>query len=408
VERPLELGVPELVVADARAATATAAAEVLGRPAERLRIVGVTGTNGKTTVVSLVGAVLDHAGLGVRVLGTLTGERTTPEAPDLQSRLAEFADAGVTHVAMEVSSHALALHRVDAVPFAVGAFTNLGTDHLDFHGTREAYFAAKASLFDPGRCAHAVADVDDVHGRLLVDASGGAVEAVSLDDAGGLELRPDGSSFTWRGHRVELPLPGRHNVSNALVAAACCRALEVPDDVVAAGLGTVAAVPGRYQRVPVDAPFTVVVDYAHTPDALEHVLAATRELLPPGGRSLVVFGCGGDRDTGKRPLMGEVACRLADLAVLTTDNPRSEDPLAIIDEVRAGCRTGAALVVEPDRRSAIRAAVAAARPGDVVVVAGKGHEQGQHFADRVEPFDDVSVAADEVRALLGAAPGAPT
>lgn len=397
-QRPVGAGVPEILVDDVRAAMGPASAEVLGRPGERLRMVGVTGTNGKTTVVSMVAAVLGYAGLRATTIGTLTGARTTPEAPELQTQLARFVDDGITHVAMEVSSHALAQHRVDGVPFAVGVFTNLGLDHLDFHGTPEAYFAAKARLFDPGRCEHGVVNLDDVHGRLLADVSGDSVVGFSLADAHDLVLSPSGSTFTWRGQRVELPLAGRHNVSNALAAAEACRALGLSDAVVAEGLAHVPTVPGRYERVESAAPFTVLVDYAHTPDALEGVLEATRELLPAGGRLLVVFGCGGDRDRGKRPLMGEVACRLADVAVLTTDNPRSEDPAEIAEQVRAGC-TDDALVVEPDRRVAIRTALGLARPGDVVVVAGKGHEQGQVFADRTEPFDDREVAAEELRAL---------
>jgi UDP-N-acetylmuramoyl-L-alanyl-D-glutamate--2,6-diaminopimelate ligase len=393
----VDAGVTRLFVADVRAAMGPAAATVHHRPADRLDVVGVTGTNGKTTVVTMVAAVLGHAGRRTGVIGTLTGERTTPEAPELQERLAAFADDGMTHVAMEVSSHALAQHRVDGMTFAVGAFTNLGVDHLDFHGTREAYFAAKARLFEPGRCRRVVVNVDDVHGRLLRDAGGVEVVGVSLGDLDGLRLGPGGSTFRWRGRQVQLPVPGRHNVSNALVSAEVCVALGVDADAVAAGLAHVGVVPGRFEPVDAGQEFVVVVDYAHTPDALEQVLSTARELASPGGRVAVVFGCGGDRDHAKRPLMGEVAGRLADRVIVTTDNPRSEDAAVIAAQVVAGCSP--APDVEADRRLAIRAALSGAGAGDVVVIAGKGHEQGQVVGDTVTPFDDRVVAAEELAAL---------
>jgi UDP-N-acetylmuramoyl-L-alanyl-D-glutamate--2,6-diaminopimelate ligase len=367
--------VPQLLVDDVRVAMAPAAVEVYGHPAERLRTVGVTGTNGKTTVVSTIAHVLRSAGRQVGEIGTLTGARTTPEATDLQARLADLLADGVTDVAMEVSSHALVLHRVDAMTFDVAVFTNLGQDHLDFHGTPEAYFAAKAQLFDPERSRLGVVDVDDVRGRLLVDVAppDHPMVPVSLADAGDIRSSVDGSTFSWRGRDVRFPLPGRHNVANALLAAEACAALGVDADDIVAALADVPVVPGRFEAVRVGQPFDVVVDYAHTPDALEAVLEAARELA--GGRVVVVFGCGGDRDTAKRPRMGEVASRLADSVVLTSDNPRSEDPLRILDEIRSGC--AGEPVVEPDRRAAIRTALSTARPGDVVVIAGKGHEQGQ-------------------------------
>jgi UDP-N-acetylmuramoyl-L-alanyl-D-glutamate--2,6-diaminopimelate ligase len=391
--------VTRLFVDDVRAAMGPAAASVYGHPADHLEVIGVTGTNGKTTVVTMLAAVLEHAGRPTGVIGTLTGERTTPEAPELQERLATFVATGVTHVAMEVSSHALAQHRVDGMTFAVGVFTNLGVDHLDFHGTPEAYFAAKARLFEPGRCRRAVVNVDDLHGRLLRDAGGDEVVGVSLEDLEDLELAPSGSTFRWRGHAVRLPLPGRHNVSNALVAAEVCVALGVDEEEVAAGLGRVGVVAGRFEPVDAGQSFAVVVDYAHTPEALEQVLTTARELTATGGRVTVVFGCGGDRDHAKRPLMGEVAGRLADRVLITTDNPRSEDAAAIADEVADGCTTDPER--EPDRRLAIRAALAGAAPGDVVVIAGKGHEQGQVVGDVVHPFDDRVVAAEELAELGG-------
>jgi UDP-N-acetylmuramoyl-L-alanyl-D-glutamate--2,6-diaminopimelate ligase len=406
VQRELETAslphpVPQLVVDDVRAAMAPAAAQVYGHPADRLRTVGVTGTNGKTTVVSTIAHVLRSAGRDVGAIGTLTGARTTPEATDLQAQLAEMVADGITDVAMEVSSHALVLHRVDAMTFDVAVFTNLGQDHLDFHGTPEAYFAAKAVLFEPERSRRGIVDVDDVRGRLLVDAApaGHPMVPVSLADAGVVVSTVEGSSFTWRDRPVTFPMPGRHNVANALLAAEACAALGVdPDDIVAA-LADVPVVPGRFEAVRAGQRFDVVVDYAHTPDALEAVLEAARDLAT--GRVLVVVGCGGDRDAAKRPRMGEVACRLADSAVLTSDNPRSEDPLRILEEMRSGCAGDP--LVEPDRRAAIRAALSVAAPGDVVVIAGKGHEQGQDVGGVITPFDDRAVAA-EVLADLGHGP----
>ena len=395
-ERRLDVGVTQLVVSDVRAAMAPAAAAVFDDPSAHLAVVGVTGTNGKTTVVSMITSVLTHAGRSARGIGTLTGARTTPEAPDLQRTLSQYRSEGVEAVAMEVSSHALELHRVDALHVEVGVFTNLGIDHLDFHGTQEAYFAAKAKLFEPGRCRVGIVNVDDVHGRLLVDAGGDELRAVSARDVHDVVTTRRGSAFTWRDRRIELPLPGDHNVMNALLAAEACHALGVPDDVVAAGLSALPPVPGRFESFGGDGDPVVIVDFAHTPEALEHALATARDLLDPHGRLTVVFGCGGDRDRGKRPMMGEVACRLADVAVVTTDNPRSEDPDEIISQIVAGCATPPSVVA--DRRTAITDAVGSAGSDDIVLVAGKGHEQGQIFADRVVPFDD----RDVVRSALAA------
>ncbi len=398
-EHPLALDVPQLVVRDTRAAMATAAAAVHGRASERLGVVGVTGTNGKTTVVSMIAAVFEHAGRRARAIGTLTGERTTPESTDLQRLLAELVDGGVAEVAMEVSSHALVLHRVDEVAFDVAVFTNLGVDHLDFHGTPEAYFAAKARLFEHGRCRVGVVNLDDVHGRLLADVSEFEVVGVSLDDAHDLATGPQGSTYTWRDTPVSLPMPGRHNVLNALLAGEALLQRGLTPAQVAAGLAALPVVAGRFEAFHRDVPggqVTIVVDYAHTPDALEQALGAARDLAAPGGRLTVVFGCGGDRDRGKRPMMGAVAARLADRTIVTTDNPRSEDPSHIISEIRAGLEDRTERI--DDRREAIAAAVREAVAGDVVLVAGKGHEQGQVFADRTEPFDDREVVRDS---LLG-------
>ncbi|MDP8991939.1 MAG: UDP-N-acetylmuramoyl-L-alanyl-D-glutamate--2,6-diaminopimelate ligase [Actinomycetota bacterium] len=391
VERFLPLGVPQVRVADTRAAMAPAAAAFHGHPSDALRVAGVTGTNGKTTTTHLLAAVLEAHGWPTEVVGTLGGVRTTPESPELQARLAAALAAGRRAAALEVSSHAMVQHRVDAVRFAVVAFTNLGRDHLDYHGDMESYFSAKAALFETERAACGVVNADDPYGRRLLETAPIPVRAYRLSDAPDLEVGPGGTTFAWEGERVRLALGGRFNASNALCAATMARELGVPARAVADGLSSVEAVPGRYERVDAGQPFAVVVDYAHTPDALAEVLDAAREEAGPG-RVLVVFGCGGDRDRTKRPLMGEVAAALADLAVLTSDNPRGEEPLAIIDEVRAGVRAGDRLRVEPDRQAAIELALGLAGPGDVVLIAGKGHETGQALAGRTVPFDDRQAA----------------
>jgi UDP-N-acetylmuramoyl-L-alanyl-D-glutamate--2,6-diaminopimelate ligase len=363
-------------------------------------VVGVTGTNGKTTVVSLLSQIVEAAGQRARVVGTLTGSLTTPESTDLARLLAEAVDDGVDVVAMECSSHALALERVTGVHFEVAAFTNLGSDHLDFHGTQERYFEAKARLFEPGRARVAVLNVDDVHGRLLRDTLVGerdpAVVEVSAEAAEPV-VEGTGSRFRWRDHEVHLPLAGRFNVTNALVAAECAVALGLPVEAVAAALPALVAPAGRFERVDAGQPFTVVVDFAHTPDALARVLEAARELA--SGQVVVVFGAGGDRDPSKRGPMGEAACRGADVVIVTSDNPRSEDPSAIMSAVAAGC-VGGSPILEVDRRAAIRAALQGRSRGDVVVIAGKGHEATQTVGELVVPFDDRAVAR-EVLAELG-------
>jgi UDP-N-acetylmuramoyl-L-alanyl-D-glutamate--2,6-diaminopimelate ligase len=427
VERPLGLDVVQVVVDDVRAAMAAMAAALFDHPSQRMAVVGVTGTNGKTTTTHFLRAILEADGRRAAVIGTLSGGAsrsgpatrsggrsgpatrsggcsgpgTTPASTELQAHLAELAAEGFDSVAMEVSSHALVQHRVDGVRFAVVVFTNLSQDHLDFHGTMEDYFAAKASLFDPARAEKAVVNADDPWGRRLLDPARLPTRPFSMAEAVDLHVDRAGSTFRWEGEHVRLHLLGTVNVANALAAAATARELGVAPAAVAKGLSSLTSVPGRNEPVERGQPFAVLVDYAHTPDALELTLDGARRMAA-GNRVLVVFGCGGDRDRAKRPTMGEVATRLADLAVLTTDNPRSEDPQAIIDEVRAGARRTEVLVVEPDRRAAIAVALEAARPGDVVVLAGKGHETTQVTADRVLPFDDRAVAA-ELLGTLGAA-----
>jgi UDP-N-acetylmuramoyl-L-alanyl-D-glutamate--2,6-diaminopimelate ligase len=416
--------VVQAVVGDARAAMAHAAVRFYEDPTHELRVAGVTGTNGKTTTAFLIRHILERTGVQTGLLGTVKRvvggveeavERTTPEAIDLQATFRRMADAGDRACAMEVSSHALALHRADGVRFAVGAFTNLTQDHLDFHGDMESYFLAKRSLFASGSAERAVINIDDSYGDKLAAEFEATTFSAAGDERADLraaELRFDnsGSRFRCIGTdgvaEVALPLPGRFNVENALCAIAVAVELGVSLRDAAAALADADRVPGRFEPVDEGQPFAVLVDYAHTPDSLENVLASARQITPPEARLICVFGCGGDRDREKRPLMGEIAARLADLALVTSDNPRSEDPEAIIDAIRAGIVPGhrAEVAVEPDRRAAIAIALGAARPGDTVVIAGKGHEQGQEFEHgRKIPFDDREVAGEELRTLAESA-----
>jgi UDP-N-acetylmuramoyl-L-alanyl-D-glutamate--2,6-diaminopimelate ligase len=390
VERPLGLGVPEVVVVDARATMGRLAAALAGHPSDRVRLVGVTGTNGKTTTVHVLAQVLEHAGWPSATVGTLSGGLTTPEAPELQRLIAQHADEGKQAVVMEVSSHALALSRVEGCHFAVGIFTNLGRDHLDFHGTEERYFAAKARLFEPGRCAHGVVNRDDLHGRLLLDAAPIPMTSYGIDDLADVVVAADRHCYTWRSQRICVPIGAHFNVMNTLAAATAAEVLGLEPEQIAEGLAGVTPVPGRFEAVDAGQPFHVVVDYAHTPDGLRGVLGAARELAV-SGKVLVVFGCGGDRDREKRPEMGAAATELADVVVITSDNPRSEDPQQIIDAVQAGVpdRYRDRLVATtPDRREGIATVLRLAEPGDVVVIAGKGHESTQTIGSEVVAFDD--------------------
>jgi UDP-N-acetylmuramoyl-L-alanyl-D-glutamate--2,6-diaminopimelate ligase len=397
VERPVVAPVPQVRVPSVRDAMGPIAAAFHGHPSEQLSVVGVTGTSGKTTTTHLLGAIGDAAGWPTEVIGTLSGPRTTPEAPELQARLAAAAADGKAMVAMEVSSHALALGRVRSTRFAVAVFTNLSHDHLDFHRDLEDYFAAKASLFEPAYAAAAVVNADDPYGARLLERPTVPAEPYSLADATQLEVGPERSRFTWRGQTVELALGGRFNVSNALAAATAAARLGLDPAAIAAGLSAAEPAPGRFEAVDEGQPFPVLVDYAHKPGALASALTAAREGVD-GGRLLLVVGAGGDRDASKRPEMGEVAARLADRVLLTSDNPRGEDPLAIIEALRAGMASTAGCTVEPDRRAAIARAIDEARPGDVVLIAGKGHETVQVVGDREVPFDDRAEARAALRA----------
>ncbi|HET9076366.1 MAG TPA: UDP-N-acetylmuramoyl-L-alanyl-D-glutamate--2,6-diaminopimelate ligase [Acidimicrobiales bacterium] len=400
-ERVLEVPVPQIVVSSVRRALGPVADAVYDHPSAKLTVAAVTGTNGKTTTCALLRSVFEANGWPATTVGTLTHRRTTPEAPELHALLADWHRDGGRAVAMEVSSHALEQHRTDSVHFAAGVFTNLTPEHLDYHGTMDAYFEAKARLFEPGRVGVAVVNRDDPWGRRLMDRVGAGpdrLESFGLDDAEDLVLTPSGSRFRWSGQEVELRVGGAFNVANALAAATCAAALGVDAATIGAGLSAVATVPGRFQLVDAGQPFTVVVDYAHTPDGLAKVLDAARQICRGG--LIAVFGAGGDRDRDKRPLMGRAAAGRADLVVVTSDNPRSEDPDAIISEVLAGTAGATNVIVDADRASAIATALANARPGDVVVIAGKGHEKGQEIGGRVLPFDDAEVAASTLRRIL--------
>jgi UDP-N-acetylmuramoyl-L-alanyl-D-glutamate--2,6-diaminopimelate ligase len=414
VERPLELDVPQLLVADARRGMGIAADEFFERPTERLQVAGVTGTNGKTTTAFLLYSILAAAGRRPGLLGTIEsrvgGERrpalrTTPEAIDLQRSFREMLDGGDQSCAMEATSHGSDLGRLDHVRFSALVFTNLTQDHLDFHGTIERYFDAKRRLFTEARPAAAV-NIGDPYGRRLAEEVEGQQRLLTFGFADDAELRPEslhlgprGARFIADGLQLETRLRGRFNVENVLGAVAAARLLDLPDEAIARGVKELRGVPGRFEAVDEGQPFAVLVDYAHTPDSLENVLRTARDLTQ--GRLICVFGCGGDRDRGKRPQMGRIASELADVVIVTSDNPRSEEPDAIIDEIVAG--TVGEVEVESDRREAIARAIELAEDGDVVVIAGKGHEQGQQFADRTLPFDDRDVAREALRRL-----GAPT
>jgi UDP-N-acetylmuramoyl-L-alanyl-D-glutamate--2,6-diaminopimelate ligase len=413
VESPVDAAVPQLVVADARVAMAAAAVEFYGQPSRELTVAGVTGTNGKTTTCFLLFAILAAAGRRPGLLGTIEsrvgGERrpamrTTPEAIDVQRTLREMLDAGDRSCAMEATSHGAQLGRLAGVRFSALAFTNLSRDHLDFHGTVAQYYEAKRSLFVNSEPPPAALNVDDAYGRRLAAElrSLGHEQVITFGfgeeadvRAGEVELSRDGAQLVASGLAVRTPLLGRFNVDNVLAAVAVSRLLGLPDAAIVRGIEAVRGVPGRFEAVEEGQPFSVIVDYAHTPDSLETALRTARELA--AGRVICVFGCGGDRDQGKRALMGDVAERDADVVIVTSDNPRSEDPVEIAGEITRDLETD--VEVELDRAVAIRNAIETARPGDVVLVAGKGHEQGQEAAGRTMPFDDREVAREALRRL---------
>lgn len=423
VEQP-RAGVAWVQVPHGRRALARLSANFYKCPAERLPIIGITGTNGKSTTAFLIESILKAALRKTALLGTieyhvagkiLPAPHTTPESLDLNRLLNQALGDGATEAVMEVSSHALAQERVFGIPFDVAVFTNLTRDHLDYHHTMDEYFRSKQVLFqgcgtDAPRMA--VINLEDEHGQKLVKTAqkhGSQVLTYGLTHG---DFRPEKLSITSRGSRFDLltptgavplftPLIGKVNVYNALAAAAAAYARGCKPEAIAQGVGSLARVPGRFERVDCQQPFTVVVDYAHTDDALRNLTALAREFVREAGnqgRVITVFGCGGDRDRAKRPLMGEAAGRGSDFAVLTSDNPRSEDPLAIINDALVGLqRSGAPYKIEPDRKAAIRLAIGEAQPGDIVLIAGKGHEKVQILRDQSIPFDDVEVAREVLR-----------
>jgi UDP-N-acetylmuramoyl-L-alanyl-D-glutamate--2,6-diaminopimelate ligase len=395
----------QIVVDDTRRRLGPIAAEIAGHPSRALTTVGITGTNGKTTTAALMAAIFEVAGQPCGVVGTLHGVRTTPEAPELQSLLREFVSGGKSAAALEVSSHALAMHRVDGTEFDAVVFTNLGHDHLDLHGSQEEYFRAKARLFSPEFSPLGVINADDTYGRLIADAAandvaGFRVVTFCMDDASEVEVTAGTHRYVWRGRRVEVPLGGDFNVANSLAALTTAVELGIDIDVAVRGVSALDTVPGRFEVVDTDESrrrgVTVVVDYAHTPDGLERLLDAARRVAGTSGSVVVVFGCGGNRDRPKRPVMGVVASRAADRVVITSDNPRDESPEAIIEEIVEGIdrASSARVTTIVDRREAIGEAIASAQRGDVVVIAGKGHESTQEFADRTIDFDDRAVARE--------------
>ncbi len=415
-ERKLDLALPQLVVPDSRAAMAPLAAAFNENPTTRMKLAGITGTNGKTTTAFLLRDIMESAGVPCGLMGTVKQVvggveeavvRTTPEAIDLQTSFGRMVQAGDEACVMEVSSHAMAMHRADAIDFDLAIFTNLTQDHLDFHKDMEDYFQAKRLLFAAGPGA-SVVNVDDEYGKRLAtefdcltySASGQAADYSALEVA----FDVSGANFVVQtGHgemAVRTGLPGSFNVANALAALAGAIELGIDPSEAVAGLADAGRVPGRFEPVDEGQEFAVLVDYAHTPDSVENVLRAARDLT--SGRLIAIVGAGGDRDRAKRPLMGRAGAELSDLAVITSDNPRSEDPARIIEDILAGIEDPEAVVVEPDRDAAIGLAIREAGPGDTVVIAGKGHEQGQEFEHgRKIPFDDRDVARRHLREIAG-------
>ncbi len=408
-----DLDIPQYVVSDTRMALGHAAAEFWGRPSESMQVFGITGTNGKTTTTYVLDSILRAAGHITGIIGTVetrigddrvASTRTTPESSEVQALLARMRDAGVTAVSMEVSSHAIDLHRVDAVAFAAVGFTNLTQDHLDYHHTLSEYAAVKKRLFTDFSVCARVIDTDDEFGVVMADEF---TDAVTVGRRGDATVRAadeypsaEGTSFDLvtaaERIRIRLPLAGGYNVNNALMAAGCALSNGIPLSTIVSGLEAAPQVPGRLERIDEGQQFSVLVDYAHTPDSLEKATAAVRSVTT--GRTIVVFGCGGDRDPSKRPLMGVAAASGADHVIITSDNPRSEDPASIIAQIESGLVTTAvSYEVEVDRERAIIRALELAQPGDSVLIAGKGHENYQIFADHTVHFDDRETAREGLK-----------
>ena len=393
----IETSVVQIVVSDVRPVLGRVASAAFRHPASSLKMIGITGTNGKTTTAAILGSLLSAYGGSVRVMGTLTGARTTPESIDLHAQLRSCVDAGTDHVVMEVSSHALEHHRVDGIVFDVAIFTNLGHDHLDFHGTMENYFAAKRKLFTSEHTRVAVVNTDDPYGRQLQNDARVPTFTYSLSNVNNVVVRASQVSFSWKTHNVQLPIGGSFAVVNALAAITAASELGVPDERIIVGCAAVQTIPGRFESVQNSADIDVIVDFAHTPEGLEGLLTSAREIARTG--LIVVFGCGGDRDHAKRPLMGSIASQGADKVIVTSDNPRSEDPERIIADVMSGVVVDHALVSSiVNREKAIESAILGAKHGDMVVIAGKGHETTQEINGVMMPSSDVAIAAKALRA----------
>lgn len=402
-----------VVSENVRQTLALASKNFYGDPSARLKVVGITGTNGKTTTAYLAHGILEKAGIGAGLVGTvqylvggqvISASRTTPESPDLNALLSAMADKGSEACIVEVSSHALCLERITGIRMEVAVFTNLTSDHMDFHKDMEDYFEAKTRLFSQNAAAHCLINVDDPYGRRLLERTGSRTLTFGIKSG---DIRPEGKmewgewgsrlslATPWGTVRIDSPLPGVFNISNMMAAAGICGLLGLSPEAVSEGISEVRRVPGRFEIVDRGQPFTALVDYAHTPDALENLLINVKELTRQ--RVIVVFGCGGDRDRAKRPVMGEIAARIADTVYVTSDNPRSEDPEKIIDDIFEGISSAGQKVKRvPDRREAIAASVQEAEPGDVLVIAGKGHENYQIVGERTLPFSD----ADELAKVL--------
>ncbi len=400
VQHRVDSDIPQVVLSkgDPRTHLALLSATLWRRPSEELTVLGVTGTNGKTTSVHLLSSILRSLGVKTDALGTLWGRLTTPEAPELQRKLREFKDAGDDAVAMEVSSHSLVMHRVDGVSFNAALFTNLSQDHLDFHHDMETYFRAKAMLFDPARSQLGVVNKDDPYGELLLSMRSDLIP-YSISDARDLGLDASGITFCWRGHSIVSPLNGLHNVYNILGVLTTLVALGWDESSVAEVVPLVGTPNGRMELIASDLPVSVFVDYAHTPAALEAALLACRTLDPK--RVLVVFGCGGERDKQKRPKMGSVASSLADATFVTSDNSRNEDPAEIAKDILLGVKKGSEVILELDRKRAIELAVNMAEEGDLVLIAGKGHETTQRIQGTEAHFDDHEVARQILKSKFG-------
>ena len=400
VERRLPISVPQIVVADTRQTQGIIAAAFWGFPSDDLLMIAVTGTNGKTTTAHLLGSILRQHGLRTEVMGTLSGARTTAESTELQRQLAQYVERRIQAVVMEVTSHAMVLHRVEGTHFALSIFTNLTPEHLDFHGTMESYFAAKASLFTSTFTSVGVVNYDDVYGRLIADTNEIQCVPFSVHDVQNIYATASSHEFSWKTHHVKVNVGGKFNISNSLAAVTAAVQLGVSETDIVVGLAAAETVPGRFEQVRSSTGFDVVIDYAHTPDALQRVLLAAREVVGTKQQVVVVFGCGGDRDSEKRPLMGAIAAKFADCVVVTSDNPRSESPATITQNIIDGVgalNANTIIATEIDRRLAIQFALKSARSGDIVVIAGKGHEKTQTIGNDVLPFDDVAT----VKEILG-------